>query len=77
MTADRSQRNLAEDDEEEEEILQIDELMLPSSPPYGNKELKELFRNRMGTCDASRNSLTETAPQMKFCCPGRNTLVVV
>ena len=38
----------AEDEDEGEEVLQIDELMLPSSPPFSNKELKELFRTRMG-----------------------------
>jgi hypothetical protein len=37
MTADMSQGD-------HEDVLRIDELMLPSSPPFGNKEL---FRSRM------------------------------
>jgi hypothetical protein len=44
MTADR------DTEDEDEDVLQIDELMLPSSPPFDNKKLKELFRSRMGMC---------------------------
>jgi hypothetical protein len=58
MTADMSRRSAEED--ENEDVLQIDELMLPSSPPFGNKELKELFRSRMGMCPAVRTTSTET-----------------
>ncbi|KIM25678.1 hypothetical protein M408DRAFT_26003 [Serendipita vermifera MAFF 305830] len=32
---------------EDEDMIQIDELMQPSSPAYKNRELKELFGKRM------------------------------
>jgi hypothetical protein len=34
--------------DEREQMIEIDELMMPSSPPINNKSLKMLFQDRMG-----------------------------
>jgi hypothetical protein len=45
LTHDTSSKSV---DEDEDDVLQIDELMAPSSPPVSNTDLKGLFRSRMG-----------------------------
>jgi hypothetical protein len=72
LTHDTSSKSV---DEDEDDVLQIDELVAPSSPPVSNTDLKGLFRSRMGdsiwmTLDPY--FMTHFLIQMIFCSRNRS-----
>jgi hypothetical protein len=72
LTHDTSSKSV---DEDGDDVLQIDELMAPSSPPVSNTELKGLFHSRMGdsiwmTLDSC--GMTYALIQMRSCSRNRS-----